>query len=113
MNDDTRLLLWEALSELFLDTEVTDTTVRCIAQVVAQSGVPVPEVEAVLWNDVFPVLYPNLLSVAGEWAGWPREWLREHLQPARGPARRKGPRILVRDIEAQWNRVLAQCNTTR
>jgi hypothetical protein len=107
MDDATRLDLWEALSDLFRDTEVTDLDIRHIARVIRASGVPVPEVEAILWNEVFPVLHPNLRSVTGVWTGWSREWLRAHLQPSAGPPRPRGPRSAIRDIRQEWERVRA------
>jgi hypothetical protein len=30
--------------------------------------------------EVFPVLHPNLISVAGEWAGFDKEWLFESIR---------------------------------
>lgn len=106
MNEETRLSLWEAFSDFFLDTELTDVSFRHAARVIEQSGLSVAEAEAVLWNEVFPVLHVNLRSVAGEWAGWSREWLNTHLRPSTGPARRTGPRFAVREIKRCWEQVL-------
>ena len=79
MNEETRVSLWEAFSDFFLDTEISDIHFIHAARVVKKSGISPAEAEAILWNEVFPVLYPNLLSVAGEWAGWSREWLKANL----------------------------------
>ena len=106
MDEETRVSLWEAFSDFFLDTEISDTHFRHVALVVAKSGISTTEAETVLWNEVFPVLYPNLLSVAGEWAGWPRDWLRANLRPATGPARRVGPESVVQEIQRCWEQTL-------
>lgn len=75
--------VWSALSELFLDTDVSlSRTWR--AQQLAQSPYALEQLEFILVEEVYPVCKYNLLSVAGEWAGFDVEWLRarilHHLQ---------------------------------
>lgn len=111
MNDESRMRLWEAFSNLFLDTELTDSIFIYVARVVEQSGVSLTEAEAVLWNEVFPVLHHNLRSVAGEWTGWSRDWLKAHLRPSKGPARHTGPKLAVQEIQRSWAQVLRHCNS--
>ena len=106
VNEETRVSLWEAFSDFFLDTEISDLHFIHAARVVKKSGISPAEAEAILWNEVFPVLYPNLLSVTGEWAGWSREWLKANLRPASGPARRAGPASAVQEIQRCWEQVL-------
>lgn len=65
-----RLPVWRALSELFLDTDLRDADYDGIAAAIAESGLEVPEVEAILWNEVLPALGPNLQSPAGIWSGF-------------------------------------------
>ena len=108
MNIETRISLWEAFSEFFLDTELTDDAFRHAARVIDESGISRDDAEAVLWNEVFPVLHVNLMSFAGEWAGWSREWLEANLRPSTGPARRKGPRFVVKEIQRCWSKVVEQ-----
>lgn len=38
------------------------------------------ELQTILWNELFPLLQDNLRSVAGEWSGWPDEWLVQHVR---------------------------------
>ena len=64
-----RAPLWVAYSELFLDTELTDTTHMYIANAVRKSGYSPQEAVDILWLEVFPALCNNLRVVAGEWAG--------------------------------------------
>lgn len=103
---DSRLPVWRALSELFLDTEIDEATCNYVARTVLESQLSIQEIEAVLWNEVFPVLHRNLLSPAGEWAGWSDEWLRENLRIVPGKVIRTGPRILVAEVQGCWERVL-------
>jgi hypothetical protein len=59
--------VWEAMSDLFLDTE-TRWSVPHVARRCAQSGYDDEVLEHVFWGEVFPEAIPNLLQVAGEWA---------------------------------------------
>ncbi|MCE9638512.1 MAG: hypothetical protein K8T90_22655 [Planctomycetes bacterium] len=67
--------VWVALSELWLDTELTTADLERIARVLADSGLSIAELRQVYLVEVAPVVAPNLLSVAGEWAGFNEEWL--------------------------------------
>lgn len=71
--------VWEALSELFLDTELQRGQYRLIAQAVITSGFTRDEVRHILWDEVFPALADNLRAVAGEWAGFDAAWLRQRI----------------------------------
>ncbi|WP_256659993.1 hypothetical protein [Pseudomonas sp. LS-2] len=90
--DSNRLKIWQALSEFFLDTEVEQAAFNHVAKTIEESGYTLTEVHSILWFEVFPVLQGNLKSVAGEWAGWPDEWLLKYIsvrelapaKPARG-----------------------------
>ena len=68
--DANRLKIWQALSEFFLDTEITDSTFDYVARVVLDTGYSPQEIHSILWGEVFPALEGNLKSIAGEWAGW-------------------------------------------
>ncbi|WP_162823656.1 hypothetical protein [Lysobacter sp. TY2-98] len=106
MDARARMDLWEAFSDFFLDTELDEITFQHAARVVRRSGATRDEAEGVLWNEVFPVLYWNPQSVAGEWAGRPREWLVAHIRPSEGPARKVGPAWIVQEVEGCWEKVL-------
>jgi hypothetical protein len=67
--------VWEALSYLFLDTELDDNDYRHVARAVVASGFTPAEVRRILWEEVFPVLEFNLRHPAGEWVGFRGEWL--------------------------------------
>lgn len=70
-----RLALWIAFSDLFLDTEITETSHKYIARIVKESPYSAEEVNDILWLEVFPAVCDNLRNVAGEWAGFEEHWL--------------------------------------
>src|SRR3954447_14108020 len=72
---ERRKPVWIALSDLWLDTELTEVDLRRIAEVMRRSGYEVEELRQIYHFEVAPVVFPNLLSVAGEWAGFEEEWL--------------------------------------
>jgi hypothetical protein len=79
---ERRLNVWQALSDLFLDTEIDSATYKYIAKAVVESQYRPEEIKHILWQEVFPVLESNLRSVAGVWDGYPRDWLLQHLSIA-------------------------------
>lgn len=66
--------VWIGLSDLFLDTDVSLFDAR-LSKTLRASGFNADEVEAILREEVGPVFYINLMDIAGEWAGWPDEWI--------------------------------------
>lgn len=74
---ENRRPVWAALSDLFLDTELQQYHLAYIARILAESPYSLAEIETILYREVYPVCIPNMLSVAGEWAGFSDEWLEE------------------------------------
>ena len=72
---EKRRPLWIALSELWLDTELMPADLEDIARIMADSDLTIKELREVYLVEVAPVVSPNLLTVAGEWAGFDEEWL--------------------------------------
>jgi hypothetical protein len=72
-----------ALSELFLDTAITSTDLDYIARCLRPLNIPTDIVIDLLRYDVFPILYPTLLDIAGVWTGFDREWLVGRIQTRR------------------------------
>lgn len=62
--------VWLALGELYLDTELEEADFRRIAEVCGVSGFTWSEIRQMNYDEVAPVLWQNLLSMVGEWAGW-------------------------------------------
>ena len=72
---ERRKPVWAALSDLWLDTELTDDDLQRIAGVMKRSEYSINELREIYLFEVAPVVFLNLLSVAGEWAGFNEEWL--------------------------------------
>ena len=70
----TRRPVWAALSDLFLDTDVSLTRDWRI-EMLAKSPYSIGDLEHILVDEVYPVCKYNLMSIAGEWAGFDMEWL--------------------------------------
>lgn len=110
---DHRARVWAALSNLFVDTDVSLLR-QYIARELAAAPHADTELLLILRNEAGPVFFTNLLSIAGEWAGWtpdearvlvlrylrspsPLRWLRRHLSRA----------IVERAIADHWSSIRA------
>ena len=62
--------MWAALSELWLDTELTEDDLQRIAGVMKRSGYSVPQLREIYLFEVAPVVFRNLYSRWG--MGWVR-----------------------------------------
>ncbi len=65
-----RHAVWVALSELWLDTTLQDDDLEAVVVILRESPFDLEAIDEIHWREVAPVLYGNLLSVAGEWAGF-------------------------------------------
>ena len=74
-----RLPLWQALSDLFLDTQLCDAFMEGIARIMNESGLTIEELWRVYSYEVAPVVYMNAYSFAGQWLGFSPEWLRTEI----------------------------------
>ena len=70
--------VWAALSDLFLDTEVTLSRAWRIERL-TESSYTVEERDWILRHEVCPICRYNLLSVAGVWTGFQLSWLEEQI----------------------------------
>lgn len=71
--------MWNVLSELYLDTELDELDNERIAAVLVDSGYGTGQLEEILYRELHPLLHSNLLSVAGEWAGFDPDWLEQRI----------------------------------
>jgi hypothetical protein len=103
---DARIPVWVALSALYLDTEVSACH-DAIAATLAASPYSLDELH--------PALYPNLLSVAGEWAGFDDAWLVERILDVRRRPRwrRRISRWFARDIGDHWRTLSPMIRSAR
>lgn len=76
---ERRVAAWCALCDLFLDTELQPDDFDRIAGAIHEAGFGVAEAEHILRNEVAPVFIANGLNVAGEWAGWPAEFVQQRI----------------------------------
>lgn len=74
--------VWSALSDLFLDTDVSLSR-EYDARILAESPYSIEQIERILLDEVSPACIGNLRSVAGEWAGFPDNWLVEQITTMR------------------------------
>jgi hypothetical protein len=108
---DRRVPVWHALSELFLDTELQRQDYEAIAGRLHASGYSTQELHGILQDEVTPAFAPNLASVAGEWAGWSENTVRDlvlrSLQKRDALIWRILPmrRTCRRYVEAEWKKL--------
>ncbi len=100
---DARIPVWAALSELYLDTDVT-LSYDHVARTLAASPYPLETLHAILIDEVHPALCGNLLQVAGEWAGFDQAWLVARLQSvcAQPQWRRRLSRLCFGLVRDDW-----------
>lgn len=103
--------VWIALSDLFLDTDVSLFDER-ISRALRDSKFGADEVEHILREEVGPVLYLNLLDVAGEWACFPSERVKSEVAkylslptPLRIAQRALSSAVVEGVIRTDWPRV--------
>lgn len=100
--------VWEALSGLFLDSELQDYDFAFIARILAESGNSDKELQRILLDEVFPACIPNLLHPAGIWTGFRLDWLEEQIvrNAAQTQAVADSPPPDYWMIEKEWRQVL-------
>jgi hypothetical protein len=72
---ERRKPVWAALSELWLDTELTHDDLQRIAGVMKTLGYSLSQLREIYLFEVAPIVFGNLLTVAGTWSGFDEEWL--------------------------------------
>lgn len=105
---ERRLPLWTALADLFLDTDVM-LSVPHIARTIVDGGWSTVEAEEALRWEVRPAFYRNLLSIAGEWAGWDPREVRQAVVEARSD--KMGRFLIGRNRfmpRAEWRAVVTE-----
>jgi hypothetical protein len=89
---ERRIPLWTALSDLYLDTWMACFVPNVVAAA-KDGGFSIDEVDHILRWEVRPALYLNYLNVAGEWAGWPSDWLKDRITATM----KKRPPLIIGD----------------
>lgn len=110
--------VWIALSDLFLDTDVS-IHFDYIEQELAASSFSDTKLDLILRDEVAPVCLPNLHEIAGEWAGFQPEYLVRSIEAyLKRPAwlRRMGQRRRARQLGQlvpEWPEVLDRIRIRR
>jgi hypothetical protein len=78
---EERMPVWDALSDFFLDTELQPDDHERIAKTLAATRYSEKELDGILVHEVCPACKWNMLCVAGEWAGFDREWMKSKMSP--------------------------------
>ncbi|CAO3440566.1 DUF7079 family protein [Azospirillum endophyticum] len=73
---ENRRPVWDALSSMYLDTDVSSSRDWRI-QVLSASPYSLDQMDSILRDEVHPACLPNLLHPAGEWAGFDPVWLEQ------------------------------------
>ena len=76
---ERRLPVWSAMSDLWLDTEIQDHHRHHIAQCLIDGDFTWEEAEEIILYEVAPAVYANMFLVAGEWAYFDEDWLKERI----------------------------------
>lgn len=69
--------IWIALSDFYVDNELSKTELDYIGDTFRESPYSLQEIRAIDRYEVFPLLQQNRLSVAGVWTGFKPEWVVE------------------------------------
>lgn len=78
---EARLPAWNALSEFFLDTELQPDDHERISKILAETKYTEKELDDILAYEVYPACKWNMFSMAGEWAGFHPDWIKETMIP--------------------------------
>jgi len=107
--------VWEALSELFLDTEALPDVRAALARTLTQSPYLVAELRAILLDAVYPVCIANLLSVARVWTRFDPDWLQDRVLARRNSLLHwpSWLRPLRRDIQSRAEALFADVDAAR
>jgi hypothetical protein len=114
---ESRRPVWQALSELFLDTSFDATDMTRIATTLANSPYSLEELDHILLSEVCPACVGNFLSIAGEWAGFDPEWLESRI--VRGPSRLRRfwagtlGRIVLAATDGPWHQIRQRVEAER
>jgi hypothetical protein len=103
---DNRRPVWDALSSLFLDTD-TSLSREWRVQLLSASPYSLEQLHHILVDEVYPICRWNLLSVAGEWAGFDLAWLEGRiLRRLRSPLRflhRANLGLVMALLSSEWD----------
>jgi hypothetical protein len=104
-----RVPVWSALADLFLDTQFDQPQYERIADICRKAGYPKEELREIFFREVAPAFAFNLFDIAGEWAGWPDDFVQSkilrELKPSRRIWRTFKAAIMRHHMQKEWKRV--------
>lgn len=117
---ENRKFVWLAMSDLFLDSDVT-TSYDYIARTCAASTYSMDELYKILKNEVTPACAANLMSIAGEWAGFNQQWLEQRISNAISNKNMVGRYfysfstnfVIGKNIDAHWAKISTKITLLR
>jgi hypothetical protein len=71
--------VWIALSELFVDNELSTIDKTRLAEKLKESGYQLVEIQNILEDEVLPTFSINLMAVTGNWSGWSDEEVQQRV----------------------------------
>lgn len=104
---EPRFRVWYALADLFLDTEPQPDNYAWIARTLNGSGFDKVELRRILAEEVGPAFVFNLFDIAGEWAGWGEDYVRQLMTAPRKPLRPAERRAIDELVEEEWPKIEA------
>ena len=108
---EARAPVWDALSELFLDTSLIPDDINRISKALAASPYSLEALDEILQWEVYPACHTNLWWIAGEWMAFDREWLQARIQKGSSPVGRLFAATLGRlgvRTSIEWKRIKHQ-----
>jgi len=79
MNLESRHLVWIEMSELFLDTDLSDNDLERIGATFINSGLTYSEIKKIELYEVLPSLWRNQATLGfGVWLGFDEDWVIEN-----------------------------------
>ena len=105
---NARMPIWCAFADLFLDTEQTAEDYRRIGEAVSGKGFDRTTLLAILSDEVAPAFAHSIfIDIAGEWAGWPDDYVRERVQAVRqgGPSWVLPRKDISAYVDEEWKKI--------
>ncbi|HEY0602358.1 MAG TPA: hypothetical protein VGD58_05560 [Herpetosiphonaceae bacterium] len=94
--------VWDALSMLFLDTQLDDADFAYMAKVLARSPYTDAELATIYHAEVEPVCRVNIGMAPGYWSGFPDGWIEERILSRGLDAARALPKLRSSGEPIAW-----------
>jgi hypothetical protein len=99
--------VWDALQTFWMDSDANLDLTR-VAELCANSKYSLADVEEIYWNEVRPAVRFNLVSLAGEWAGFDIDWLAQRIIDGHCYGKRLPRKYLHPHSSLWWHRLSSE-----